>query len=251
MNNTLLSVKGNHINRIDKKIIMTKSKISPPAVYVYLDSKGIDTLFAQTVDEVVDEIKRSGDQTTGMKTRFKAALNILFGAEASAEGELSSVNRKAEEIKSHLATEQKLERVIKHLKQTDVYFEDLKDAATYCKKNFFEVNSVFLNTRNSFNAPQFFLGKEGVNAVNMSGTVHFEKGPSISEYSDEYFQAQDFRFVMLAGVDKFTRIQQGKMEAANHDAYMLAGGNDIRLNVFGNLRLKRIEYQIKPFAIWL
>jgi len=235
---------------------MPKHGIRPPVVYVYLDPVGIDSLFAQTVDEIVDEFRRVGERTTKLGTKLKAALAILFGIDLSSEAEFSHINKKAEETKSHLATEQKLDRVFDYLRQSEgsEYFTDLKTATEYCKDHFFDVNSVFVKINENFDAPQFYienLVNRGVREVNMSGTVEFEKGPSLHEYSDDHFRKGDFRLVMLAGIDKFTRTRDGKMEAADHDAYMMRAGVDIRLNVFGYLRLRRIEYQIKPYAIWL
>ena len=80
-----------------------------------------------------------------LRLRVTAALKFLFG-DISSEGEIATVKKQAEEIKSHLATEHKLQRVIECLRQLqgDDYFEDLTKAAEYCKEHFFDVNSVFI-----------------------------------------------------------------------------------------------------------
>jgi hypothetical protein len=110
--------------------------------------------------------------------------------------------------------------------------------------------NVFINFRDTFNAPQFYGGATGTDAVNAEGYVLFEKGGAADyHYGDDYYK-QPALVKMVASVKKMRG--EGSMGATSHDAMFLRGfaGRHVPLSVFGTVSGTPDYLQIKPFAIW-
>ena len=69
-------------------------------VYVYLDSMGIESLFAQTTERLEIELKKSDEDASTRKASAKVCLNklaSLFGIDLGANAELGKTNKQIEQ----------------------------------------------------------------------------------------------------------------------------------------------------------
>jgi hypothetical protein len=218
---------------------------SQPHVFVYLDTNGIESLFAQTVDRIETEIRTSleegRDNKVGGKLGLGKAIAVLLGIELGASLETSKASKKLEEAKLSLATEHKLARLQQYLRESNNLDKNLSDAikrANQVKK------SVFIDVEDLFDMPQFARGGGGVEKVNRDGAI-------LCEVVDRFSPA---KIVMVASLSKFPRLGGGRLNRLSHDAINFAsyGGKDVRLHIFGSmLSLGTGTFQVKPYAIWL
>jgi hypothetical protein len=236
-------------------------------VFIYLDSEGIESLYAQTANRLEIEFTQSKEKGKGGRVvgnisvgRLLGTLLGLGGIEAGTEVSLSG--RTIEEAKYRLTTEQKMFALLDYFRTTnrELYFEDLLKAAVRSSNI---QKSVFILTEQEFNAPQFYDGGKGVLDVNASGAIIFEIGfqrSSLYDHSDSYFKksksnsakTRGYSFVMSASLTKFTRIYD-QMRLFNHETFLFRShsGRNIPLGVFGHLStIGEYFFQIKPFAIW-
>ncbi len=224
-----------------------------PLVYIYLDTKGIESLYAQTIDRLEVELVRSHSSEGRGGAGFSVSLGNLLSAlvglkEVKAQTKLESIRIKAEQAKTRLTAEHKLDRLSDYLVKTKNIFDKLQDAA----QNASEAGKVvYFRAVESFDAPDFYPGGGGVREVNSSKAVVFTIRPQYDP-SDSYFKSEPFHFLMSASLDNFTRVR-GNMGATSHDAITFRGfsGKRIPLGVFGYLiRHSALAFQIKPYAIW-
>jgi hypothetical protein len=233
---------------------MPDRKGKSPFVYIYLDSEGIESLYAQTADRVEVEIVKSssteGRGAVGLKAGFGNFLTTLLGLkEASAETKLETIRGQIEEAKSRLSVEHKVSRLSEYLSISTNCFGDLASAAESATK---PGQHVFIRIETLFDVPDFFPGGDGVDAINSSRAIVFTINPSYDP-SDTYFKRPVLSIIMTAGLDKFTRLKHG-MGGTSHEAIQFRGllGKDVPLGVFGYLlRHNERVCQIKPYAIWL
>jgi hypothetical protein len=241
-----------------------------PHVYIYLDREGIDSLYAQTVDQIVLEMTNSKEQQQAGKVGTKLSLGgmlakLLGIGELSGEGEASLSRIRVEETKATLVVEHKLANLLSYLEGFDGsgFTRNIETAAELCLAG---NTPTFVLAQDSFNLPQFYVGNSGVDAVNKAGHVFFEIGAPLSgdmfqlaanyDPSDDYYKnAKRARVVMSAGLPKFTRIgTNGSMGRLSHDAMFFGGhrGRGVQLGVFGSMAAyQNLFCQLKPYALWL
>lgn len=233
---------------------MSEHKEHSLLVYIYLDPEGIESLYAQTTDRVELELTRSrskeGRGEVGLKVGFGNLLSALLGLkEAAAETKLETVRGHIEEAKSRLSVEHKLVRLSEYLTKMKNCFEDLETAAESTTK---PGQPVFIRVEAEFDAPDFFPGHSGTEAINSSKAMVFTIDSNY-DASDTYFKKSAFKFIMTASLEKFPRLR-GSMGNTSHEAIAFRGflGKGIPLGVFGYLiRHNSTVCQIKPYAIWL
>jgi hypothetical protein len=263
---------------------MGKVEYRTPFVYIYMDSAGIDSLFAQTTERLETQVVTEKENALAGKVGLGAAFKALFFANANASAELSASGRKMEQVTATLSVEQKLAGLIRYLNrfENEKYFDEIQQAISQCSQ---QKMTVFVNIETEFDIPQFYWGKDyGVKTVNQEKIISFEISPSplrpkdaptnvvdvrgtlMPSYedsyysSDSYFKKQPFtyksskpRVLMSASPNKFTRITDSTMNTIGHDAMIWGGhnGKDVLLGVFGSLNgVGDNKYQIKPYAIW-
>jgi hypothetical protein len=215
-------------------------------VYIYLDSEGIESLYAQTTDRVELELTRSRSKENRGDVGIKAGFGNLFTAllglkEAGAETKLGTTRGQIEEAKSRLSVEHKLDHLSEYLVRTKGCFENLEAAAETVSQPGQHVD-----------APDFFPGAGGASVVNSSKAMVF-RIDNLYDASDSYFKRFRFSLVMTASLEKFTRLKSG-MGATSHEAIFFRGfdGKNVPIGVFGYLiRLNMKAWQIKPYALWL
>jgi hypothetical protein len=225
-----------------------------PRVYLYLDSEGIESLYAQTTDRVETELTESrtkeGRGGVGLKVGFGNLLTGLLGLkEVAADTKLEMVHSQIEQAKSRLSIEHKLQALSKYMIRAGQCLEDLTKAAESASE---PGQPIFIQVAEKFDAPDFFAGKMDYEAINSSKAIVFTRGGQY-EPSDSYFKKPSFRFTMPASLEKFPRLK-GFMGITSHEAIAFRGfgGKNIPLGIFGYLiRYKSPVCQIKPYAIWL
>ena len=228
---------------------------APLLEYIYLDGPGIDSLYAQTVKAV--ETSRTLTTQKARDTKISAGVKLknllvrlIAGVEAEAAGEYGRSKTHARASTRVRTIEHRLQAVISFLKQSTEFrvYEDLHDACRYAKAADLPV---FVNVRETFNAPQFRAGAAGAIAVNATGYLLLEKYAATDyRYNDDYFKAPSAPVKMSANVAKMRG--GGPIGASSHEARYFAGyaGRDVPLSVFGTLAATPQYFQIKPFAIW-
>ena len=260
---------------------MGKVEYRAPLIYIYLDSAGIDSLFAQTTERVETQYVTEREGNREGKVGLGAALKALFFADVNASTEVTVSGRKMEQVTAMLSIEQKLAGLIRYLNrfENEKYFDNIHQAIYQCSQ---QKGSVFINIETEFDLPQFYWGREsGVKNVNLVKAISFELSPSpdrpnttvssvgtghselpLDPYdaSDNYFKRQPFvykpnkpRVLMSASLNKFPRILGEIMNEIGHEAtnFGIREGMDVPLGVFGSLTtLGNNKYQIKPYAIW-
>lgn len=237
---------------------MAKEKPISPRMYIYLDSDGIDSLYAQTVDRLETEFTQSQERDKSGKLKANIGIGKLLGimlglVEVGAETEVSISGKQINEAKMRFTLEQKLSALTKYLENLTgtEFFENLTKAAIQAKE---QGEGVFIRVAEKFNMPQFYQA-DGVESVNRDQSISFVIGQSDTdhEYADTYFKKTQYTFLMMASLGKTIR-SSGNMRQTGHDAVYFRAfkGRNVPLNVFGYLiPLSEYTYQIKPYAIWV
>jgi len=204
-----------------------------PVEYIYLDIPGIDSLYAQIVNDV--ETSRVKTTQKGVSAKVGGGLKLknflvrlLSGLEGELSGEVSGSGTITEQSTRVLGIEHKLDRVRAFLgdRTRAVFFTDLGEASRQLQRS---DGPVFVDVRDKFNAPQFYGGAQGALLVNADGYLLLEKGGA-ADYcdQDDYYKRSTAEVVFFRGFS----------------------GRQIPLNVFGSLSGTSDYMQIKPFAIW-
>jgi hypothetical protein len=245
------------------------SSTSAPRSYIYLDRAGIDSLYAQIArsdQRGSKSAKTEATSTAGNKPRLASALRALLGILADpSETPRGAADNADDSDHDRRTTEQKSAELVSLLEPLhhELYFDELREAI---KSGRVAKRGVFVNIRASFDVPDFYQSRSGIETVNRKGSIYFEipdRTRSVRRrhhiddhnYTDSYFKAGlDVQVVMAASVDKFTRGRGDHMSPAGHDAMLFTAhqGKDIPLGVFGLLSPLAAQLsQIKPYAIWL
>jgi hypothetical protein len=226
-----------------------------PVEYIYLDGPGIESLHAQIVDAV--ETSRTMTTQRGVAAKVGAGLRLknfmvrlLSGLEGEASAEVTGSRAQTEQSTRVQTVEHRLERVINFLSESggDCFFTNLSDASR-CLQT--ADSPVFINIHDSFNAPQFYGGALGADAVNATGYLLLEKGGADDySYGDDYYKQSTAAVKLSASVEKMRA--KGAMGATSHEAVFIRGfaGRHVPLCVFGTLSGTSDYMQIKPYAIW-
>jgi hypothetical protein len=224
-----------------------------PVSYIYLDGPGIESLYAQTVERTETERSNSVERTVGGRggaaIRLKSLLlKALGGPEVEVTGEVSGSRKRTEQFKHTYVVEQKLADLVTELRRIGVpaLFTDLGEASRHADS---AGKSVYVDVRERFNAPQFYVG-DGVGTVNNDGYLILEKGDSVDyEYRDVYFKRPSRIVTVSASILKMPMSSRG-MARAGHDSILFRGGRDVPLGLFGAMTATPSCFQIKPYAIW-
>jgi hypothetical protein len=228
--------------------------IRVPVDYIYLDGPGIESLHAQLVDTV--ETSRTMTTQKGTTTKVGAGLRLknfllkLTGLEGEVSAEMTGSRARTEQSTGVQTIEHRLQRVIDFLTTSGkgYFFTSLREAGQHLLNT---DGSVFINVRDMFNAPQFYLDGVGTHSVNDDGYLLLEKGGD-GDYCDrdDYYK-QSTAVVKLSASIKKIRSGSG-MGLTSHEAIFFRGfqGRNIPLSVFGILSGTPDYLQIKPFAIW-
>jgi len=238
---------------------VVKEKPKSPKMYIYLDSDGIDSLYAQTVERLETELTQSQEHDKSGKIKANIGIGKLLGAmiglvDIGAETELSISGKQVNEAKMRFTLEQKLSALVEYLESLEgtEFFEKLPQAAVQADK---QGEGVFIRVTEKFNMPQFFQGDDGVSNINRDQSISFVIGQNDTEheFADTYFKITQYTFLMMASLNKTTRSREG-MRQTGHDAvfFRMLKGKNVPLNVFGYLiPLSKYTFQIKPYAIWI
>jgi hypothetical protein len=226
-----------------------------PVEYIYLDVTGIESLYAQIVESV--ETSRTTTTQKGVATKVGAGLRLrnfliklLSGLEGEASAELARSVAQTEQSTRVQTTEHRLERILDFLSKSgdDHFFKSLSDAMRRLQA---AKGPVFINIRDTFNAPQFYGHTLGVDSVNSHGYLMLEKGGTDDyTYRDDYYKQPTGTVKLSASIKKMRT--KGVMGATSHEAIYIRGfhGRQVPLCVFGTLSGTPDYSQIKPFAIW-
>lgn len=242
--------------------------MSEPYAYIYFDTDGVESLYAQTVDRLETEFVQTRERGGSGKITGKAGLgkllSALLGVDIAAEAEASLLRKHIDAVKSSLAPEHKLHSLLSYLDKNEASFSrDLAQAAYAAIEG---GPPVFVACTARFDMPQFRDSPDPVSIVNQVKAVLFEIGdpPALTgdrlpardtyDHADQYFSRKAHpRIVMSASLNKFSRLS-GFMGPISHDAiyFRACGGRDVPLNVFGYLvPFRQLFHQLKPYAIWL
>jgi hypothetical protein len=209
-----------------------------PTPFIYLDSSGIDSLFAQTVKRLETSRTEKSEGSKSAKVTGSASLSnlwsALFGAKVEAGGDFS--RKSGQEITSTFTVEQKLTSLLNYLQavDTDLRHSDIKVAARLAISDHI---SIMLYFRDEFLLPQFASGGGGVSQVNEDEALELI---STTETVS-----------MVASLTKFTRLADGKMPRLSHEALRFSKSEGRTfLGVFGSLRSANNGLIMKPYAIW-
>jgi hypothetical protein len=226
-----------------------------PVEYIYLDSSGIESLYAQIVDSVetahTTTIQKGLAARAGGGLRFKNFLvKLLSGLEAEVSTEVTGSGTRTEQSTRVHLVENRLERVLEFLSGSGEghYFTDLGEAARALQAG---AGPAFINIQDRFNAPQFYGSGLGVDAVNADGYLLLEKGGAADYHDgDDYYKQPTAPVKLSASIKKMRN--GGPMAATSHEAEFIRGlaGRHVPLCVFGTLAGTSDYLQIKPFAIW-
>lgn len=237
---------------------MAKRKITSPRMYIYLDSEGIDSLYAQTVEKLETEFTQSQEHEKSGKVKANIgigkSLGVMLGlVDLGAETELYLNGKQISEAKMCFTLEQKLSALMEYLESVKgtEFFEHLPQAAIQAEK---QSKGLFIKVVEKFNMPQFFQGDDGVSKINSDQSISFIIGQVNGDHEfPDTFKKTQYTFFMMASLNKMTRSREG-MRPTGHDAIFFREfkGKDVPLNVFGYLiPLNKYTYQIKPYAIWI
>ena len=223
--------------------------------YIYLDAAGIESLLAQTTEWLETErstaVESTGTGRVGVTGRLKSfILKAVGGPELEVDAEIGASQKNIQQGKQLQAPEQKLAIVISGLEKIGkpILFSDLVEASRAADGS---GESVFVNVREQFNAPQF-QPHRGIGAVNQDGYLLLELGTAGAyRYGDDYYKKPNRVVTLSANISKMPTSARG-MSGTGHDAVFFRGfnGRDVPLGVFGILTATPNYYQIKPYAIW-
>jgi hypothetical protein len=226
-----------------------------PLDYIYLDGPGIESLYAQIVDTV--ETSRTTTIQKGTATKVGAGLRLknflvklLSGIEGEVSAEVTGSRARTEQSTRVQTIEHRLEGVLDFLSKSgqDYFFTSLHEASRHLQT---ADGPVFINIRDSFNAPQFYDSALDVDSVNAAGYLLLEKGGADDYcYGDDYYKQSTAVVKLSASIKKMRT--GGAMGATSHEAVFIRGfaGRHVPLCVFGTLSGTPDYLQIKPFAIW-
>jgi hypothetical protein len=222
--------------------------------YVYLDAEGIEGLYAQTVKAV--ETSRTLSTQRGRNAKLSVGLKLknlfahLTGIEAEGAGEVGRSRTRTLQSTKAKTVEHKIQRVISVLERsTEVrLYTNLGEACSHVRP---ADQALFVNVRDTFNAPQFYGGAKAVDSLSASGYLLLEKyGETEYYYSDEYYKLPKIPVKLHASLSK---MRTGSfLSTSNHETAYFHGysGRDVPLGVFGALSSTPQFFQIKPYAIW-
>jgi hypothetical protein len=228
-----------------------------PVAYLYLDAPGIEGLYAQTVDRIEVEhpttVEKARSGRVGAAARLKSLfVTFLAGPEFEISGDVSGSRKTTEQSKQLQSTEQKLASLIATLKGMgeQTIFSELANAARHAGST---GTSVFINTEDEFDAPQFY-SPGGASSVTRDGYLILEKDGAFDyEPGDHYYKKERLSrpLTMSASILKMPFSSKG-MASTGHDARFLQGfgGRGVRLGVFGQIAATPNYFQVKPYAIW-
>jgi hypothetical protein len=215
-----------------------------PDVYLYLDSAGIDSLFAQTVERVETEFSESRKtgikDSAGVKFGLGKAIVALLGLQASAKLDMEKMRSKLESSKSTLTVQNKLTRLFAYLRASEKLLLNIAVAVMAAVE---QKSSVFLECQDEFDMPQMAGGI--IDRINEDGAVLFE----ITTFG------RCRKLSMVASLAKFPRVRNERLGRLSHEALLFQkdAGHQISINLFGNLRkinAAQGHFQVKPFALW-
>jgi hypothetical protein len=219
---------------------------SQPEVYLYLDTPGIESLFAQTVDRVETEFSESrktgSKDNAGVKFGIGKAITALLGLEASAKLDTEKTLSNLQASKSTLTIENKLSRLVVYLEASDNLRSTLPEAVTTALAR---KASVFLRCHAPFDLSQMTDHRGGITRINEDGAVLFETRSS----------GVCRKVSMAASLAKFPRVREERLGQISHEAlfFQSHAGKAVDINLFGSLRWLNVAEavcQIKPFALW-
>jgi hypothetical protein len=226
-----------------------------PIDYIYLDRPGIESLYSQ----IVNRLETSRTTTTQKGVTGKAGaklglknlvLKLLSGLEAEVSAEVTGSLAVTEQATKVQAVEHRLAALLNYLSKSGegCLFTDLAGAIRHSSA---ADGPVFVNIRDTFNAPQFYGRATGSDLVNAEGYLVLEKGGvEDHRYSDDYYKQPSGLIRVSASI---TKIRGGSgMSATGHEAVYFRGfgGQHVPLSIFGTLIGASEYFQIKPFAIW-
>lgn len=256
--------------------------------YVYLDSEGIDSLYAQTVERVEQELRTETRRRRGKHGVARLNLGGLFGhiglPSVSGEAGLNSEDTDAREALLSLAVEQKVEIVVQAARQAGALAATLETAVELMSKRArtalpdarYQEGPLVESWGNEFFAVGFDSGvKDWVKMVNHTKALLFT---TTLEASKGHLA----RVLMFAGFHGVrTGVKQGKgrpprlSENTHLTALLSAGEGRIQMGLLGFIRPARkltpahlgeergfrdlLDFQthhapgavtIKPLALW-
>jgi hypothetical protein len=218
--------------------------LDQPEVFLYLDKKGIESLFAQTVDRVETEFteshKKASKDSAGVKIGIGKAIAALLGLEASAKLDTEKTRSNLQSTKSTLTIENKLERLLEYLSASDNLASSLSSAVVTAMDR---KSSVFVKCQSNFEMPQMTQRGGGIDVINEDGAALFE----VTSFGNCR------KISMAASLAKFPRARNERIGRISHEALYFEGnqGQGVSLKLFGSLRQINVaECQIKPFALW-
>jgi hypothetical protein len=233
----------------------TIKPLRQPVEYIYLDTPGIESLYAQIADSVetahTTTIQKgvAAKATGGLRLKH-FLVKLLSGLEGEVSAEVARSGARTEQSTSVQAIERRLEQILTFLSGPgqSYYFTSLGEASRHLQA---ADGPVFINIRDKFNAPQFYGGSQGTDAVNVAGYLLLEKGGAADyHYADDYYKQPTAMVNLSASIGKMRT--GGAMGASSHEAVFFRGfaGRRVPLCVFGTLSGTSEYLQIKPFAIW-
>lgn len=229
--------------------------------YLYLDEKGIDSIYNQLTETVILEERIQDTNTKNIKSKVGLGCKIkrLFGLDASLEKNTQTTQLHERHIS--YSSEQKITKIIEMTSMLDCYCTDLEDAKEKCLNS---TSLILINFSDTFWSRQDFTNPDSSEYVKKCGYLEFERGDlaitkeslikyktpfDLYTYSDEYYKKCRYRVVMSMSLDK---LQTSLESRSSHFSVALrASQGKICLGVFGQIRnINNLYFQIKPFAVW-
>lgn len=223
--------------------------------YIYMDVDGINSLYAQIVNEMtVERETETEKRTSGMvKGAFAVKAKELFMTDVSLAGERESAHTLRQ--KTILTDEQKIQLLLDHISENENLIKDYnKIGETYQASN---CNFVFFSTGfdTTLDCADWSNAQQQIVTF---GYIPFYKAPS--EKSDDY-EYRDCYFKALAMSQTKVTMNLGIQNMCGYSSYGMTShlsvmiralkGHNIPLGVFGHIyRLAERLYQIKPYAVW-
>ncbi|MBI2418289.1 MAG: hypothetical protein HYV28_10395 [Ignavibacteriales bacterium] len=225
----------------------------------YLDNDGILSIYTQFQEkletESIETLKRDKGKKISAKIGLGKALGVFLGLiEIDGSGELNSSATTETQIHYKTAPENHLRFILQTLSKLGEphFFNDLKAGAKHCHEN---REATFLMFQEQFDAPQFYLGRSGIDIVNNEGAFLFTKDMDPFDnyiYRDDYFKYEAIPVTMAASAHKFVHSRNGHFGQTSHEALRFGSqfGKNINLTVFGTIFPVGEHFQLKPYAIW-
>ncbi|MGO9259664.1 MAG: hypothetical protein ACLQU1_25625 [Bryobacteraceae bacterium] len=177
-------------------------------------------------------------------------VKLLSGLEGEVSTEVTGSRARTEQSIRVQTVEHRLEKLLDFLRKSgaDYFFTSLAEASRHLQTT---DGPVFVNIRDSFNAPQFYGCALGTESVNADGYLLLEKGGADDYCDRDDYYKQSSAVVKLSASAK--KLRAGNpMGASSHEAVFIRGfgGRPVPLCVFGTLSGTSDYLQINPFAIW-